>query len=84
MFICNSHKTEGLTNKLGRVCVMIIEVCVCLTDKLCYLLLILHTLLFLARFPVESVNSSLVELLSRGTWDRRKCGHFLVSQSGGD
>lgn len=53
-------------------------------DKLDYSLLILHSLLFPARFPVESVNSSLVELLSRGTWGRRKCSHFLISQSAGD
>lgn len=56
----------------------------CLADKLDYSLLILHSLLFPARFPVESVNSSLVELLSRGTWGRRKCSHFLISQSAGD
>lgn len=34
------------------------ELCVCLPEKLGYLLLILHTFLFLARFPVEFVNSN--------------------------
>lgn len=34
------------------------ELCVCLPDKQGYLLLILHTFLFLARFPVESMNSN--------------------------
>lgn len=64
------------------VVVLIKKLCMCLTDNIGYLLLILHTLLFLARLPVESGNSGLVELLSRGTLDWGKCAHFLISQSG--
>lgn len=73
-----------LPNKYKEKGLYIEYVCVCLTDKLGYLWLFLHTFLFLARFLVEFVNSSLVQLLSRGTWGWRKCSHFLISQSGGD
>lgn len=45
-----------------------------------YLLPFLHTLLFLARFPVEPVKGSMIETLEEQ--GGRKCGHFLISQSG--
>lgn len=39
----------------------------CLSDKLVNLLLFLSTFLFLARFPVEFVNSSLVSFYPEET-----------------
>lgn len=39
----------------------------CLSDKLINLLLFLSTFLFLARFPVEFVNSSLVNFYPEET-----------------
>ncbi len=67
--LCLLATVGGLTYKQKRSISVLVtyELYVSLTDKQFYLFLILNTLLFLARFPVESVNSSLVELLSKGT-----------------
>lgn len=58
---------KGQLIKHSIVFVAVRCLCVCLTDKLGYLLLILHTILFRVKSPVEFLNRGLVKTSTQRT-----------------